>query len=738
MADCERTRLKYSGINRVMLTTIFCLWMPALKAQVVADAGSGTAEPASSTIQSNDNQMVPATDEIVVTAQKRAQNVQDVPATVSVLGGAMIADYGISRLDDINAFIPGFALERTAGGNVTLSIRGVGTTSSGQSLEQSVATYIDGVYGGGNQRDYALPLYDIARIEVVKGTQSGISGQNTSVGAVNIVTNKPGSLFGGYLQGGREFEHGGWNLEGGVDLPVSNTFGVRLAGFYEDVGGYLNNLATGRKIGGRETASGRVNAVWTPDDRLKVSLYAQYDDTKAVGNPQFASIDPNNTIPTFETRFPFRPLTDDVFRFSSRSTNGGDDGYEYHSVRGSLTVEYDLGAGYTLTSISAGSRTKDHLSVDLDFITLDSTWLEQRYKYWQATEELRIASPTTQPLNFIAGLWYRHARFDKVFEVFLDDQGSPLFQATIPYDQKTDTFSAFEDAQYKISEQFSIGGSLRWTTEKKRADVQSISNWPVAFTPFPLTKQKRSPSFFDGSARLQYKPTNNVSLYLYYGHGTKTGSFADISGSPLEFKDEVAETYEAGVKLSFPDRLAALNLSVWRLDVSNYQDTYPINGAFVAENRNLYTQGVELQGNVSPIEGLSLNATLVYLDSHDQRGGDAVRAPTWNLTFGGRYQTALGAGLTGSIFSTYQYKDPYFNVPANDPARLSTREFSTKNWDLGVELRHDNGISAKLLGSNITNERNTAIATTSNYDPAVVVRSYNPLRQITLQLGYSF
>jgi len=225
----------------------------------------------------------PPSQDIVVTAQKRAVSVTKVPTTIDVVSGEALQNLKVSSFDTLNGIVPSLSIERAAGGNVTMAIRGVGTTSAGQTLEQSVAAYINGVYMGGAIREFSTPLYDLERVEALSGTQSGIAGQNTSVGAINIVTRQPGNRFGGYVRVGHEFRYNGLNAEGALDLPLTEDLKVRVTGFADKTGGWLNNIVTGTRPGRGRVYSGRLNAVWTPASNVRVSLYGQYDNGFRIG-----------------------------------------------------------------------------------------------------------------------------------------------------------------------------------------------------------------------------------------------------------------------------------------------------------------------------------------------------------------------------------------------------------------------------------------------------------------------
>lgn len=681
--------------------------------------------------------------DIIVTAQKRSTSLQKTASTISVVAGGTLKELDLRSLAQLNTVVPGYNFEKSPGGNQVITVRGVGTTSSAQSLEQSVAAYINGVYMGGNLREFGTPLYDIAQVEVLKGTQSGISGQNTSVGAMNIVTTAPGSTFGGYLLAGHEFKFDGWNAEGAVDLPITSDLAVRLSGLYDKVGGYVNDVTTHTKTGGSTNYSGRLNAIWRPTDTVDAKLYGQYDKGDSLSGLLVPFGPPGVILSTFIPGLTAKGS--DAAEYGSRGEQGGNDYYHYNNLRGSLTVDVDLG-GPTLTSITAASRIHDRFGVDGDVSPLDLTWLSQVSRYSQFHQEVRLVSPSGDRLTYIVGAWYRHSKQQKTIDFFLDPPVPPFvpaphFLAAIPFEQTTDTKSVFGDLHYKITPQLVIGGTARYTNETKIGQIAVLSNWPATFLPYPQTRGRLHPSFVDGSATVQYSPSATTMFYALYAHGTKTGAFIDLTDSLLALRPEKTNSYEIGTKLSVPGARLTFNLSAFRMNVTDYQDVYAIhiNGgtSFAAENRNLHTEGVELQSSWRPISGLSLGVAGTVLGSHDQTGGRAARAPTISMSANARYETAIGGDWKAAIFGNAYHTSSYLSgVERPDPENTRTPAYSL--FDLGVTAFQDKGFNIKFVVQNLTNKHAYAIVDNNPIDSTAIQGVLLPLRRMVLSIGYNF
>lgn len=717
--------------------------------------------------------------EIIVTGQKRSATLSETPATAQLVDDSILQTNRVTDIQGLTQIVAGFGFEKSNGGNMTVSMRGIGTASSATSLEVSVSPYIEGVYQGGTQRGFSWPMFDIERVEVFKGTQSGIVGQNTSVGVINILANKPGSDFGGYLTGAYEFKNDGYRMEGAIDLPASDQLSFRIAGFHERIGGWIKNRATGNDLGTQNRTAIRLIGVWEPSDRLNVRLYAEYDKIHQLGSataiwygdttgkyaeyiaPYFDFRSPNGNGKDYssETAYYEQRFDGDLL------DHNGDSHVSADNYRGSITLDYDLGGGYTITSITAGSREHDNLAVDQDITpALPPTSaadfggqnLTQKGTYHQITEELRLASPSDKPFSFIAGLWYRHAISDKAFTFYRDRFVNGAAVVDVAYQPSyfnTNNYSVFGDVQYKLTDRLTFGGSLRYTHEVKKATISGTSTWPNIFTPFPEDTVKLTPSFFDGSARVQFEPTDNINLYAAYAHGTKTGSVVDLVGSGIfqVLKPEKASTFEAGIKANFFDRILTVDLSAFDMKVKDYQDVQTIvaNGVVVFQgtNTDIHIKGVDFDARLRPAQGLQLGINGEYLDGKDEtNGGDPLRTPKWSFIADARYTLPFNVGNGAiSLFGSVQHKTTYFNQPTGAATRQLTVTPKFTKYNVGIEYEYNDQVNLSLVCRNCTNEFELVRPAVATFGPLVdgvrgsAQYAYVPeLRTISLQATYDF
>jgi outer membrane receptor protein involved in Fe transport len=227
-------------------------------------------------------------EEIVVTAQRREQITQDVPVSLEVFGGEDIASQGIETLRELSVFAPGLIVQ-DKGEEQGLIMRGAGSQSKNLALEQGVPTFIDGIHFG-RASQVKNQFLDIERVEVLKGPQPVYFGQNAGAGALNITTRKPGEEWEGYLSA-ELGNFGSRELEAAIGGPITDTIGIRVAGRYDILEGYLRDYFTGRKFPERETKIGRITLQWTPMENLQVTAKVEISENDIGSRPTLLVLD---------------------------------------------------------------------------------------------------------------------------------------------------------------------------------------------------------------------------------------------------------------------------------------------------------------------------------------------------------------------------------------------------------------------------------------------------------------
>ena len=313
--------------------------------------------------------------DIVVTAQKRSESAQRIPVSVDSVGGEALARAGVKDLFQAVTLVPGVVFSRAPDDGLALTFRGLGTAARPQAFEQSVALFTDGVFIG-KGRLYSTSFFDVERMEFIKGTQSTLLGKNASIGAISVITRQPGKEFAVDGRAGYEFENRGYTLDGGIDVPLGQASGLRIAGHYNDLNGWVRNDFTGHK-GPQQQDLGLRATIKTDVGALRVTGSYQYANNDQIG-ASYQLV--GGTLPAY---YGESQLNGQTSQFTSLTSNG-DSFHRTRSHIGTVKGELDLG-GVTLVSQTSYVAYKLHFIDDFDFSRDDSVNFLRDEKYHQFT-----------------------------------------------------------------------------------------------------------------------------------------------------------------------------------------------------------------------------------------------------------------------------------------------------------------------------------------------------------------
>ena len=690
--------------------------------------------------------------EIVVSALRRDQNLQDVPAAVTAFSTETIENAGIEKpLDFINLTSNVNLVETQNSGNAFIIIRGI---TQARNSEPSVAVVIDGVQQV-NPAAFNQELVDIAQIEVLKGPQGGLYGRNAIGGAIIITSQKPTDEFSGSIKAG--IDNGfGWNVRAGISGPLSDTVKYRVSGSYRDTNGYLRNTFLNEDADPAKDLSVRGNLLFEPGNNWTADLRASYA--------------------RLETQALYFNIVNDVNDVSLpiRVNNRGINNRDILNVAAKFAYEGD---GFTATSITSYDTVKEILTGDaFNFLPFNESLLvavfglpfdlaQSQYLNVKAvSQEIRIESPKNDKLFWMFGGYYIDTQryistgnlldFQQgVFPVYRTPSTNPASpQSTFLADSQNNfAWSVFGNLGYEFSDQFRVDTSLRYDRDKR----VNTTLTPTAFLPnvpgFPqgTTGQKRRATFDDLQPKitLTYQPNDDVTLYGGYSRGFRSGGFnqtgvggvaasSGIVGVSDIFKDETASTFEVGVKTRLLDRKLTLNAAAYStLSKNSYFFV------FLAANstQNLGNvpktriQGFEIEANFRPTSDIQLNAAAGYTFSEIKEFPDATaignEAPlisryTYNL--GAQYTPELGNGLNGLLRVDYRrtgktWWEP-FNTTVRQPVDLVDARLgvSSDSWTMAA------------FASNLFNEKYNA-----EFSPGGFVFKARP-RIYGLEASYKF
>ncbi len=688
--------------------------------------------------------------DIVVTARKRSETVQDVPISIDVVAGEAVGNAAVTSLVQIETLVPGLNFTKAPTGNeVGVTIRGLGSAPGDPSFESSVSLFVDGVYAP-RAREFSSALFDIERMEVVKGTQAALLGKNTSLGAINLITRRPGSDFGLNIRGAYDFELGSRTVEAGVDIPFGDTLRLRLSGQSSFDGGWVRNALSGTDAQRSHNNAGRATLVWEPGNGIDVTGTYQYGRVKSRGLTS-ELITPNPAA-AFLQQLAGAPGTLDFTLDRRNATSIGAPGTEQsdsiRNERASLVINIPLG-NHTLTSVTGYSVYRNLETSDTDMLAGRYLTRDVNERGQQISQEVRIASPGDATFDYVVGATYIENKLDNVTINAAAYPFGPPASPTTPiagsfrnsFYQKSQTISAFAQATLSLSDALRLQGGLRFTNEEKNARISRTVVVPGLFSLFlyppfvtPLTPRDKENNL-DYSFGVQYDVADRIMLYASYGQGTKAGGFAssvtNLAQSP--YNSERARTAEIGIKAQDASRRFTLNAAAFNSDVSNFQ-VVTFNGqAFTVTNADLRSRGVEGEMIWAPVTGFRLFANATYADVQDKRTRfDIPLAPRFSSTAGFTLtREMVGTGLAGTIEGSVSHRSS--RSYQQDPAVPRGDAFTTLNISAAIGAQ-DESWELRLIGRNMTNANEASFVF-----PVPIIGGFAGIserpRTVTLQLS---
>jgi iron complex outermembrane recepter protein len=702
-----------------------------------------------------------ASEVIIVTAQKREQNLQEVPLSVAVVDGDAISP-AVSTVDQLLTTVPSLNFKR--GGtplDSSLFLRGVGTINFSIAAEPSVATVVDGVVLGRAGEAFG-DLYDIERIEVLRGPQGTLFGKNASAGVINIVTKRPGDTFGGQLEAAT-FTDSEIKLNAAVDLPVSDTLGIRLSAFAGQYDGNIANLTTGEDINGYDRWGARGIAEWEANDKLTFTLIGDYRNTADDGTGEIIGTRPDPG-----------PNQAALLSLLSGVNLAGDETRQVrHNITSqsketswglSLQADYDLG-GLTLTSITAyrdwsifGVREGDWLDrpaayVGNAFAQLHDFGPQDNTTF---TQEVRLSSPSGERLEYVVGAFYYNAESERTFRrdttvctattTTPDATGlapcrpgqstfvSGFAQAT--WGSEFENLAVFGDATYDLTDRLSLLGGLRFARDELSSFHDRIpslvAGLPGLRTDLSGFRDSTDSETLTGRAGVQFAITPDINSYATYTRGYKGPAFNAFFGQSPQQRNvipgEDVDAYEVGIKASTFDDRAIVNAAIFRADYQNFQansfDT--LNGVVVTRLTSagdVSTTGAELDAILRPTDALTFSGGIAYTDAQIERfraadgslsearkGERLALAPELKYTIAADYRIEpTNLPFIVRLNAQYAYTDEQFSDLGADP-RLRLDSYGALDAEITF-MDRDERFSVSLIGRNLTDESFASLIT---------------------------
>jgi outer membrane receptor protein involved in Fe transport len=733
-------------------------------------------------------------EEVIVTAQKREQSLQDVPISVHAVSGSSIQNQGIDRLEDLSATLPNITVSQTATSD-QLFIRGIGSGGN-TGFEQSVGTFIDGVYFGRDVQSRGR-FFDVERVEVLRGPQSIYFGNNTIGGAINITTARPTDEFEGYVTALYEPDHGEHMASAAVSGPIHETLLARLAIQHSGMDGYVTNIGPDGGDGPDTTnRMGRVTAIWTPTDAFGATLKAEVGSFEDRGRslqmdqcppPPPLTLGPICALglgPGIGLGFDGSGLneTRSIGNVGGLAPLGtSPDGSKLNTHLFQLTANYEL-SNHTLTSVTAFSDYDLSRTIDMDVSPFFFFNFIDDHEYEQWSQELRITSPTGERFEYLAGLYYENSDLRILEHVAL---GGP-FQTTqfTDFEQDAENSAFFGALTWNITSSLSASAGLRFTKVDKEL-VRSLQllnvvtlepNFPIgvqapppfASIPHIGLETSRSDDDLTPSFNVQYDFNENMMFYASYAEGFKAGGFDQRAATPdpndITFEPEQVDAYEVGAKTTWFDGAMNLNIALFRSEYEDLQvSVFTGQGIvfFIDNAASSITQGVEVELRWALTNQLTLNFSGSFLDAYydefpegpcstldniSGRGNCPVSRDfadenlTYAPEFSGLFTLEHMLPVTNALQLTTRidliFSDDFDVVSDNDP-RVRQEGYTKLNARVGFGPA-DGTWELAVVGKNLTNEFTSHFGNDLPANPTSLFRFFDRPRSIALQARYAW
>jgi iron complex outermembrane receptor protein len=654
-----------------------------------------------------------ALEEVIVTAQKREQGLIEVPISISVIDGKFIEDRGLLSMAEVTQHAPNVSLSEQVLGFSSISMRGF-SGGVNRGFEQSVGLYVDGVFSG-RTASGSSDLSDIERVEILRGPQGTLFGNNTIAGSFNIVTKSTNreELEGNLTLSGGSYDY--VNLNGSLSGPISETLSFRVSLGHREEEGSTDNLGhslgeADRHMGNLEKEIWRFKLDWHPLENLSLELASSGEDGQSnmsYGSETYLNRPEDDlqvklgplsayALPTLKSLIP-----NISFELDDREVAHNEDTqFELATRAHSLTVEYGLGE-HQLRSITALTSYDDDNLFDADFSPVNMLARTSEESYKQLSQELQWISPQYDNFSFLLGVFWLESELevDSYLEADFNEYSIAVSTLDIKYfDQDYRSAAAYGQATYDLNDRWSVTGGLRYSDEKKSADIIHTYEDCFFLSPIPLPPDvcgnilgageqfaidaEMQDSNTSPMLSLGFQINDQWNSYLRYARGYKSGGFSSedfyVGESRNEFEPEDAVTYEAGIKGRYLGGAGRLSAAVFYTDFDNLQVSLFNGVGFTVGNAAEATsQGFELESQWMASETLMLSGALGYTDA----SYDKYRSAPCTI----EQIEAQGSGdclqdLTGKEMS----KAPQWN--ANASALYTLPMADTMEWQFGLDL----------------------------------------------------
>ena len=648
-------------------------------------------------------------EDIIVTATRRAERLQDIPVTVTAITSQTAAGAGVLEVRNLSQVVPAFTGNRNAGANQPV-IRGVGSSGVSVGDEANVATYIDGVYQA-DPFTTALDLVEVDRVEVLRGPQGTVFGRNATGGLINVITPDPSfdtsgriaARFGRMRNDANSYEARAY-LTGGLTEKLA----ADIAGLYRKNDGFIKDLTNGGTVGDVRVVNVRSKLLFQPSTSAKVILTGDYANQKSSTNA-FSAVDGN----TAGRRFPGAIIATGPWEYAGGKRPVLD--YERYSV--SLRTQFNLGSVNLETTSAYMHSDVDQFS-DSDASSIMLGEIPFNTKVETYSQEVRLLSDGNGRLKWLLGGYAFHLKGNMNLNLLTSPgPGLPITTTNLFPQIKTTSFAGFAEGTYALTDALFLTAGLRYTTENRKFQ-QAVNG-----VPRPFGTAEKDSNKWTYRAALRYNFAERANAYLSYGTGFKSGVFNALGTSPNATNPETIRAIEGGIKAD-PLPWLRTNLAIYHYDYKDLQvQARDVVGvSYILQNAaNAKIYGGEAEVSISPTADLNLRGSFAYTHgeyssfplaqtfiplptggntvvAQDVSGKQIIRAPRTSFNLGFDWGHDLGGGrlmVIGNLFHSARVYYDFLNIFSQKPYTMVSGEISwttpNKNWRFS------------LWGKNLTN-----------------------------------
>ncbi len=654
-------------------------------------------------------------EEVIVTAERRVQSSQDVPLAVTTFSGDKIGPSGMSGISDVALQTPNLTVTEYNIAEPQLFLRGVGSTSDSAGSDPTVSMFIDEVYigrSGGSTSD----LYDLDRIEVLRGPQGTLYGRNVTGGAISIYSKKPSEEFESKV-GVTVGDYDLTVLRAYVNGPLSDNLAGKVTVSKSDRDGYAKNVTNGQDLDNADNFGARGQLMWSASDATEVLFSLDYstDDTNG-GCRDIINLDRNDQAAGGAFVDYIRQVVVDnnvddprkcgqsIIQFAEKDVFGG-----------SMKVDHDFG-DVQLTSITAYREAEyewlqELAGLDSPPMTLSVRDNESEQSD-QISQEFRLSSSVNDSLFWVAGLYGIRETVDRTALVPIRFGGP--FNTGVFLDRswgqqaENTSYAIFGQLTWSINDSVDLTAGGRQTWDTKAMD-QRYNSDPTTVE-YDLKGLEEDWSEFTPRVSLDWKISDAHMVYFTYSEGYKSGVFLSQStaevGASSTLDPEHATNYEIGAKTEWLDSRLRFNITYFDLEITDLQLFRLEDFTLVTENASIESSGVEIDFVAAVTESLTLSGMYSYLDAEfvggEFDGNRVARSPENKYSFTALYQVQMGDGSALDFSVTGAYSDELYMEPTNTDISL-TDDYLT--WDAsGRFTSADGNWDLELWGKNLSDE----------------------------------